>query len=344
MFVENNQDKRIVNFALETLQENAGLKINIKDDKNNPKNNQLCDGILYIKINRKKITYCFEYKKYINKPIIGLMIQKQNNLKQNFLVITKYVSSYLAEQLKNNNIQFIDTVGNVYINIDPIYIFIKGNEKPKITKNKESNSLFKSSGIKTIFILLADSLSINRTYRNIAVEADVSLGTVSQVIGDLTRLGFIVNIANNKRRLIHKEELLKKWCVAYSDILKPKLFIGRYRGSPNWWDGKNLNSKEGKWGGEIGAQLLTKYLKPEIITIYAAKGKYEDILIDNKLRSDYNGNVELIEKFWRNENIDKEYNTVHPILIYADLIGTADYRNIKTAEVLYEKYIDRFIR
>ncbi|MBW1728433.1 MAG: hypothetical protein JRJ62_12840, partial [Deltaproteobacteria bacterium] len=33
-----------------------------------------------------------------------------------------------------------------------------------------------------------------------------------------------------------------------------------------------------------------------------------------------------------------------PILVYADLLATGDHRNIEAAEIIYEKYIGRFIR
>ncbi|GAG89255.1 unnamed protein product, partial [marine sediment metagenome] len=40
--------------------------------------------------------------------------------------------------------------------------------------------------------------------------------------------------------------------------------------------------------GEIAANKLTKYIKPQNIIIYADRKKYQNIVIENKLRKDIN--------------------------------------------------------
>jgi hypothetical protein len=36
-------------------------------------------------------------------------------------------------------------------------------------------------------------------------------------------------------RLIGKERLLERWITAYAEQLRPKLVLGRYRGTKGWW-------------------------------------------------------------------------------------------------------------
>ena len=60
--------------------------------------------------------------------------------------------------------------------------------------------------------------------------------------------------------------------------------------------------------------------------------------------------IEIMRKFWRFEPDPKFPKLTHPILIYADLLATADARNIETARIIYDDRsldlsgkIDRFL-
>jgi hypothetical protein len=62
------------------------------------------------------------------------------------------------------------------------------------------------------------------------------------------------------------------------------------------------------------------------------------------LRRDSNGNIELLRKFWKFEQSEKKsLHTAPPLLIYADLLMTADDRNLETAELIYDQYIARLV-
>ena len=50
--------------------------------------------------------------------------------------------------------------------------------------------------------------------------------------------------------------------------------------------------------------------------------------------------VELIEPFWeQTNNTGETIDLVHPVLVYADLVETADPRNLEVANRIREKYL-----
>jgi hypothetical protein len=130
----------------------------------------------------------------------------------------------------------------------------------------------------------------------------------------------------------------------YAEQLRPKLQMGRYRGADGWWQKALLNPEKTQWGGEVAAGKLTDYPKPQTITVYVDKGNPEAVLIQNRLKKDPEGDVELLYRFWRSETIVSHGVTVHPILVYADLMATGNQRNIETAQILYDKHIVQLIR
>ena len=88
---------------------------------------------------------------------------------------------------------------------------------------------------------------------------------------------------------------------------------------------------EALWGGEIGGAHLTGHLKPETATVYS------DSLLP-KLQAQYGlvrddrGDVEILKKFWRRGG--EIAGVAPPMVVYADLMATADRRNMETAQLI----------
>lgn len=85
------------------------------------------------------------------------------------------------------------------------------------------------------------------------------------------------------------------------------------------------------WGGETAAEVYTGFLRPEINTVYTWADR-ETAMKTLHLMPDPTGKVLLFEAFWKKP---KEHTGLAPIkIVYADLMGTGDSRNIETAERL----------
>ncbi len=91
-------------------------------------------------------------------------------------------------------------------------------------------------------------------------------------------------------------------------------------------------------GGEIAAEKLTGYLKPERITIYV-DGKPDKLILANRLRPDVNGEIEILETFWAIEEARQRNDVAPPLLVYADLMATTDPRNIETAKLIRDHHL-----
>jgi len=256
------------------------------------------------------------------------------------------VTADMAEKLRQNGIQFIDTAGNGYINQPPLYLFIKGNKVQGDAKVPAVQRTFKQTGLRVLYALLCNPGLENETYRTIAAKTNVALGMVNWVIKDLNELGFLMETGKGRARqirLLQRERLLERWVTAYAEQLRPKLLLGRYRGAEGWWQQTELPD-QALWGGEVAAAKLTDYLKPQTITIYIDRDNPAAVLIPNRLKKDPEGNVELVARFWQPDVIAPHGDTVHPLLVYADLMATGNQRNLETARLIYDKHIVQLIR
>lgn len=300
-----------------------------------------------IKVTTDKETWQFSaaVKTNISPATIGSAIGRLGSDRAKGLLLTRHVTPNMAEELREKGIQFLDTAGNAYLNAPPLFIFVKGNRPAMAIGAEKTKRAFQSSGLQVLFAFLLQPSLVTAPYREIANTADVALGTVGWVVRDLKELGYLVDMGTRGRRLARKSELLNRWVTAYPEQLRPKLLIGRFRAAnPHWQEETgDLSLLEACWGGEPAAARMTGQLKPQTVTVYTREDA-DGFILRNKLRKDPQGNIEILKIFWDTAT-QKEYgDQAPPLVVYADLLATADPRNIEIAKMIYEQKIDGLIR
>jgi hypothetical protein len=255
------------------------------------------------------------------------------------IVVTGYIPSEIAHEYIANGVNYLDQAGNCNIRYNDLIIQIEGKRKEKIATVNQARA-FQETGIKIIFHLLNDMQNLQLTYRDLARLADVSLGSVSNVMEELIGLDFI--LATNRRRVLKNIPLLlERWVTAYNDILRPRLLLKKMKFTkPEQyynWDTLAIQRIDdiALWGGEPAASLLTNYLAPEKFTIYTSNS-WQGLMQSLKLLPDNDGNIEVLKLFWKVENNYRVKPIVPPLLIYADLMGSRIGRNIETAKMILE--------
>jgi hypothetical protein len=284
-----------------------------------------------------------EVKRWLNLDTLGRALEQMKRFPGKALLVTEYVNPKMAERLKHMNIQYLDTLGNAYLNVPPLYIYLNGRAPVRFPREKPTRA-FVPTGLKVVFALLCRQGLVETPYRMVAQTANVALGTVAWVLEDLERLGHILEMGKRGRKLIRKKELLERWVAAYPNQLRPKLLAGTYTApDPGWWRETRIERFGAYWGGEVAAERLTHYLKPEQATVYI-RNKPGAFVAAHRLRTDPRGNVELLEAFW-NPNCDwTDKEIAPPLLVYADLLRTGDPRNLETARKIYDEQLARLVR
>ena len=98
-----------------------------------------------------------------------------------------------------------------------------------------------------------------------------------------------------------------------------------------------------RWGGEYGAEKLTRYLKAEHFLIYAPGTPPTALMAKARMRLATDGNTEILEMFWHPELIAQPTDIAPPLLVYADLMATTDGRNIEAAKEVYERFLEPIV-
>ena len=313
---------------LETL-----INIPIEIDSNRPN----YDALLRIKNEQ----FIVEAKKTVRTSNQGLILSKLEEVKYNsnrpIILIAEYISKKATEELKERGINYMDTAGNAFIKCNELIIFIEGQKKAKKEKTNQSRA-FQEAGLKIVFQLLYKPENLQYSYRRIAEKADVSIGSVSNVMAELEDLNYLLK-TGDKRVLKNKTELLERWIVEYNAVLRPRIVRKRMRfldkDYQQQWRDLNTHINDGYilWGGEPGGAILTENLRPEKFTLFTDLDLSE-VARSLKLVPSENGEIEILQKFWKNDSENQK--TAPALLIYADLINSGFGRNIETAKQILE--------
>lgn len=241
----------------------------------------------------------------------------------------------LMKELRNEGVHVLDGAGNCAIHVGELLLYVEGKKKAlnPLIRQTTKGRLFKEAGLKVIFRLLLDPEWVHLSYRKMANSAAVSVGSISILMRELKEAGFILETSKGLF-LKKKKELLEHFIVGYHDVLKPKLLIRRmtFRNDSirgNWMD-LSLE-QDACWGGESAAFLYDGYLNPEVFMLYGGDLKH---WLRAGLLPDEKGEVWLYTKFWTGT---REGTKVAPhLLIYADLMGSGNSRNIEAAQRIYD--------
>ena len=301
------------------------------------------DALLRVRHGGQEILYAAEVKLGLRPATIGAVINQLQHLGQPALLVTDYVTPPLADLLKQRGIAFLDAAGNAYLNHPPLLVWVKGQKptQPLPTANITTRT-FNPSGLQVLFPLLCNPNWTDRPYRDLAQLAGVAHGTVGWVLAELPKLGFMAEVGG-KRRLLQPERLLQQWVEAYARTLRPRLLLGRFHtGALDWHKTIDPVRYGFLLGGEPAAARLTHHLRPGTVTLYGPKLEPR-LLLDQRLRADPKGNVEILRRFWNFDNEDHPLITPLP-LVYADLLAIGDARCLETAKLLHGDIVARFGR
>jgi hypothetical protein len=264
------------------------------------------------------------------------------------LLVAKYISTPGKELLERQGINYLDIAGNCFIKNDKgLFWHVKGQGAPTEVKEVKHKA-FNKNGIKLVYALLLENDLLNESYRVMADVAGISISTMGDILNDLRESKLLFQV--NKRQLMfaNKSDLLSRWITDYHQKLKQKLFRGKYLFTKDyqWQNWKQLDlGSTAFWGGEPAAELLSHFLQPSVWTIYTDLDR-RSLIQDLRLVPAKDGNVEIYSPFWKLENrtfVNPELKTVHPLLAYAELIGSGNDRNFEAAQKLYAQHLQSII-
>jgi len=261
------------------------------------------------------------------------------------LLICDYVSDDQGARLREAKINYLDNVGNAYLDISPIFVLIQGKKPKDDFALNRAAKLFTETGLKVILALLANQGLLNGSYRKIADHANVSMGTIGWVLRELKHQGFTV-AKNGQTEWLNRARLIKKWVEEYPTLKAKYLYGTYYVKDQYWWRSLELEKYQAVLGGEIAAVDYSSGLEPTSGEIFVGKHKHDSLIRDlgfvemDQAQGEFRTRVDVLDKFWgQTEGMNLFDNLAHPLISYASLMDTWDPKSRDLAGKIAERFL-----
>ena len=333
----------IIGEALSSLHASTGITSElIRKDATND-----CD--VGLRVAGIRLRYACQVKRNIDRSAILDDLKARSTPNRDMLLVCPALTNTMAARCRELDLQFIDTAGNAYLtNKEGILINVMGR-KPDKTMAIGSDLSITPAALRMMFAFLAQPSMLNASYREISTSVQVSTGAIGKALEALESRGFIGTTPQGTRIINSAELMLSEWATGYISRLKPKLKKFRFTAPDptdlirNW----TPEPKRSAWSGEVAAEKVTNHLNPSTATIYMDIDNNRDLpdmVKRHKLRGDPNGPIEVVHAFWNTDFFFENFPTVPLNLIYADLLGTNDPRNLLIAKQIYQQVIEHVHR
>lgn len=309
------------------------------------------DAWLRIGRGKEGVGYLVEVKRTVTASTVGgVVAQLRDRTEQTglpTLLITDYLTPPVAEALRAQEQQFADLAGNAYLTGPGHYVYVTGQRQKERAVVTHGGGTLTTTGLKVLFALLCNQTLAAAPQRTLAAAATVALGAVPGVLKDLAAAGHMATL-RQQRRFRGTKRLLDEWAQGYARRLRPKTLQATFvTENFDTWRDWHMDPTEVRWGGEPAAALLTNYLRPGVLTLYAERLPPR-LIVEQRLRKDAHlGGQRYVEErrpFWGALHIDPPRpDVVNPVLVYADLLATGDGRCLETAQMLYETHLAQLL-
>jgi hypothetical protein len=344
------REHNILEKALAAFTRATGLPARIMAKQPKATDGRRPDATIEVEGPDKKLEFLAEIKAVDREIALAAAKQQLDAFGKPGVLVTPYLTAELATRCREKlDLQFMDTAGNAYLRAPGLYVFIRGERPPggagPAVGTRGGGT---ATALRVVFALLCQPKLLNAPYRDIVRAAGVALGAVGWVFYDLHGRGYVLGGQRTRdRRLVEPGRLLDEWVTNYPIRLRPRLNPQRFRlADPRWWQKARL--PEGAfWGGEVAAAKLTEHLNPAAYTVYIDPARRREgigqLVRQHQLRADLAGQLEILDTFWTFP-AGNQPELVPPLLVYADLLGTLDPRNLEIAKRIREEHLNHAYR
>ena len=305
---------------------------------------------------KKSVRLLVETKRtHLSYALVDGVVGHFAKAKRPWILCAPYVAPPMANYLAERGVNFMDTLGNVHLDV-PGQLLLHHVESRAAATRQPAEQALRPPAYKVILAILARPEILEEPIRKIEIEAGVSKSTVSNQLHRLEREGVLAPVKGHYR-LVRARALFEKWITGYADVLRPALLLGRYDSpfkAPDEREerlahelnasGKGQHRPAWRWGGASAGWRLVKHYRAPTTTLHVDVAPTEALRRVRALPS-RTGAIELLRipnALALGGPAEQQLRVVHPLLIYAEMMTSSDERTRESAAELQERHFTRF--
>lgn len=282
-----------------------------------------------------------EFKSHLGHAAVEHVIARARRAREPVLVLAPHIGAGIGAKLADAGINYVDRHGNCHIAVRPLYIHVEGRTGPAHAGPEKG---LRAPGYQVLFAYLAEPELLEAPIRTVAEWAGVSRQPISDVRRRLIDDGYLAETKSGTRWFEHRRnDALSLWLHGYETTVRPSLLWGTYRTrtDPDQLENRiaSLDVSGYRWGGTTAGFRLTKHYRGPRTTVHV-RATPPDLRTQLDAITDPGGNLVFLDAFG-DINWQPDTETVHPLLVYSEMLREGDERAREAAEELFEKFLRR---
>ncbi len=280
---------------------------------------------------------------HLTRPLAdSLVAHMRTFVKGHWILLAPYVGAEIGHYLREKDANYLDAVGNCFLAIDKDYVALVEGKRPERKAPLERG--VRGPGNQVLFAILARPDLLNAPVRILGEAAGVGKTAAAEMLTRLESEG-LVGVDHEGRRLLRPQVVLDRWIAGYMALVRPRLLIGRFRTNdpdPEMLEGR-IEREFGEtvtwaWGGGAAAMRLTRHYRGPETVLHLGEhvpnlGKRLKAIPTN------DGPLTVLGVPGRVAFEGLKPRTVHPLLIYTELLAAGHERAQEAAEEIRIKHM-----
>jgi hypothetical protein len=273
----------------------------------------------------------------------GAIAQMHRETRHPWILFAPYVAPPMARHLMERGIFFVDRAGNCHLAMGRDHIVqIEGRKPDRMTKKVRGIG---AAGYRALFAILAKPELLNAPVRTLAKAAGIGKTAAAETLRRLEEEGAIGR-GERERHLLRRDLILDRWLTGYETLLRPRLTLGTFRRpdpdpvATEEWIERNLNGEiNWAWGGGTAAMRLTGYYRGEGTLLYLEAAPFD---LQDRLQAipARDGPLTVLRAPGPVALEGQAPRTVHPLLVYTDLLNAGAERARDAAHEIRQRYLE----
>lgn len=281
---------------------------------------------------------------HLSREVAERLVQRGHEV-PGLLLLAPQVGRNLGDLFTRANLNFVDLAGNCHVRLGDRYLArIQG--QPAVRAAPVDKGMRAASYAALLALLIEPDL-VNATTRALAAQAGgISPQTAADLRARLVDQGLVLRVRRRHRwapaGLRHALDL---WLAGWSATLFPRLLVGRFRArerdvaalEPRLADAL-ADGTPWRWGGGAAVARLTGHYRGDRTVVYL-EDPPADLASRLRLVPDAVGPVLLVRTPGPLAFRSPDPATVHPLLVYADLLAEAHERAREAAGEVHARFL-----
>jgi hypothetical protein len=283
---------------------------------------------------------------FLDRASAEHLVESMAQREPGWVLMAPAISTELGQRLAERRVNFLDLRGNCFIALGEQYLAsVEGRQPVAIPARDKS---IRAPGYQTLFALLGRPDLIGQPLRAIAEAAGVSRQAAVDALARLVSDGALLS---TKRGYVWApkgwNDTVDRWLVGYRDAIRPRLLVGRYRAPER--DPELLEQRirapldaigAWRWGGSAAGFRLTQHHRGPVTVVHLHTRTVPDDLPRRlKALPDHDGSLVVLRTPGEVALDGKTDDTVHPLLVYAEMLVEGSERAREAAAALRERFL-----